>query len=74
MIDEVRKQELDIRAALKDYSQDYEELRMKNDEVKKDLNKKLAPMYRELEKLSSIIDRKVGVDDFNERLDSKADK
>lgn len=49
-------------------------MRDKVDEVKRDQSKKLAQIYRELEKLSISLERKVSVEDFNERVDSKADK
>lgn len=34
----------------------------------------MSSIYRELEKLGLNIERKVNIDDFNERLENKADK
>ena len=59
---------------MKDQSTEYEAIRDKIEEIKRDQNKKLSQIYRELEKLNITIERKVSIEDFNERLDVKADK
>ena len=51
-----------------------QEEKIKIDEYRKENNKKVSQLYRELEKLQVMLERKVGVEQFNERIESKADK
>ena len=43
-------------------------------ELKKDQNKKLSQIYRELEKNALAIERKVNIEDLQDSLELKADK
>eukprot|EP00347_Sterkiella_histriomuscorum_P015749 403355827 len=75
MIDEIRKQEIsNIRQLMKEQNDEYENIRTKIEEGKRDHNKKLAQIYREIEKLNMAQERKVNIEEFNERLEIKADK
>ena len=74
MIDDLKKQEADYRHMLVEAQNENESMRTKLDEAKKDQNKKLSQIYRELEKFQISLERKVGQEDFNERLEIKADK
>ncbi len=49
-------------------------MRNKIEEGKREHNKKLAQIYRELEKNQLCLERKVSIEDLNERLEGKADK
>ncbi len=44
------------------------------EDLKKDLTKKFSSIYRDLEKTQVAVERKVGLEVFNERLEAKADK
>ncbi|CDW85981.1 UNKNOWN [Stylonychia lemnae] len=75
MIDDIRKQEItNIRQLMKEQTDEYETIREKIEEGKRDQNKKLSQIYRELEKLNINQERKVNIEEFNERLEIKADK
>lgn len=63
-----------MRTQLKDSTDEQERTRDKLEENKRDLHKKLSQIYRELEKLAISLERKVGTEEFNERLEIKADK
>ncbi len=53
---------------------DIRDEKMRFEDLKKDLTKKFSSMYRDFEKLHVDLERKVGMDVFNERLEAKADK
>ena len=75
MIDELKKQEFgSLKSLISQQSDEAALVRDKVDELKRDQSKKLAQIYRELEKSSISLERKVSIEDFNERLDGKADK
>lgn len=64
----------DYRAMINETQSENDGVREKVDEIKKDQNKKLSQIYRELEKIGMTMERKVNTEDFNERLEVKADK
>ncbi len=75
MIDELKKQEFgSLRSLITQQSDEAALVRDKVDEIKRDQSKKLAQIYRELEKSSISLERKVSIEEFNERIDGKADK
>lgn len=74
MIEELKRDNLDLRSSIKEQNQDFEEIRCKIEDNKKDQNKKWAQIYREIEKQALNVERKVNIDEFNERIDIKADK
>ncbi len=49
-------------------------LRDKIEDTKKDHNKKISAVYRELEKIAFSIEKKASIDDMNDRFELKADK
>lgn len=59
---------------MKEQTDEYEGIREKIEDGKRDQNKKLSQIYRELEKLNITLERKINIEEFNERLDIKADK
>ncbi len=59
---------------MKEQQTDADSVRERIEESKRDLNKKLAQIYRELEKQQLSLDRRITIEDFNERLETKADK
>jgi len=59
---------------MKEQTDEYEGIREKIEDGKRDQNKKLSQIYRELEKLNINLERKINIEEFNERLDIKADK
>jgi len=44
------------------------------EEVRKETNKKVVTLINEIEKTQASIDRKLGVDEFNARIETKLDK
>jgi biotin synthase-like enzyme len=44
------------------------------EEVRKETNKKVVTLINEIEKTQASIDRKLGVDEFNTRIETKLDK
>ncbi len=59
---------------MKEQQTDAESVRERIEDSKRDLNKKLAQIYRELEKQQLSLDRRITTEEFNERLETKADK
>ena len=53
---------------------DLSDEKIRLEDLKKDLTKKFSSLYRDIEKVQVGLERKVGMDVFNERLEAKADK
>ena len=74
MIEDMKKTELCLRKNYEQFENVSESLSLKQEELKKEQNKRLSQIYREMEKFTIAVERKVNIDDLNERMDSKADK
>lgn len=53
---------------------DFQHSKHLNEDFKQEIYKKITQMYREIEKLQVLNERKVNIELFNERLELKADK
>ena len=63
-----------MKAANTSVQVDLSDDKVRSEELKRDLTKKLSSIYRDLEKMQVSVERKVAMDVFNERLEAKADK
>jgi hypothetical protein len=63
-----------LKAANTSVQVDLSDDKVRSEELKRDLTKKLSSIYRDLEKMQVSIERKVAMDVLNERLEAKADK
>lgn len=59
---------------LEETSSELHSVRQGVDSLKTEVNKKITSIFKEIEKLQLAVERKVNVDLFNERVESKADK
>lgn len=74
MVDEMKKTEGECKSQLSELCGEGESYKEKFEFIKKDNNKKFTQIYREIEKFAMQLERKLSVEDFNEKMESKCDK
>lgn len=65
---------MNLGQIIQEMQDEYTDDRSKSEEAKKDIQKKVTMIFRDLEKFQLAMERKVNLDLFNERVESKADK
>ena len=73
-MEEVKRAVGEVQGRVKAGEGEWEEVRGRMEEGKRDTQRKMAGIYREMEKLGMAMEKKVAVEELNERLEGKADK